>query len=131
MKGALTRSTHFSSGSYILISLCCIQHKHTYILCVCLLLKLNEHDVPPNVPLKLHCLGLLYLYHQLEFTWYLHQPESHELSQQNVFYILTETDSDPYIRPQVYMGLIRVRYRQSLYHYDISVILSLIISWQQ
>ena len=30
-----------------------------------------------------NCLGLLYWYHQLELSWYLHQPELHQLSQPN------------------------------------------------
>merc|ERR1711954_78077 len=31
-----------------------------------------------------NCLGLLYWYHQLELSWYLHQPELHQLSQPNI-----------------------------------------------
>ena len=31
-----------------------------------------------------HCLGLPYWHYQLVLSWYLHQPESHQLSLQNI-----------------------------------------------
>ena len=38
----------------------------------------------------LHCLGLPYWHYQLVFSWYPHQPESHQLSLNKVCYILSD-----------------------------------------
>ena len=50
-------------------------------------------------PLALpHCLGMPYWHHQLVLSWYLHQPESHQLSLKKVLLVLRETwthRSDP------------------------------------
>ena len=37
-----------------------------------------------------HCLGLPYCHYQLVLTWYLHQPESHQLSLHKVLYLVTD-----------------------------------------
>ena len=36
-----------------------------------------------------HCLGLPYWHYQLVLSWYLHQPETHQLSQQNISHLET------------------------------------------
>ena len=42
------------------------------------------------LPRWLHCLGLPCWHYQFVLSWYLHQPESHQLSLQNVLDGLTE-----------------------------------------
>ena len=41
-----------------------------------------------------HCLELTYWHYQLVLTWYLHQPESHQLSFKNVSYLHTSGPID-------------------------------------
>ena len=42
-----------------------------------------------------HCLELPYWHYQLVLSWYLHQPESHQLSLHKVSYSLTSGPKDP------------------------------------
>ena len=51
------------------------------------------------------CLGLPYWHYQLVLTWYLHQPESHQLSFKNVSYVLT--DNRTLRSDQGYLGPIK------------------------
>ena len=37
-----------------------------------------------------NCLGLPYWFHQLDLSWHLHQPETHQLSEPNISYSLTD-----------------------------------------
>ena len=56
----------------------------------------------PNSLHHLHCLELLSWHYQPVLSWYLHQPESHQLSLQN-------GHPDPTIGPQVYLGPIKMK----------------------
>ena len=51
-----------------------------------------------------HCIGLSYWLYQLVLSWYLHEPESTQLSFSKVSDIRTDGHPDPKIGPQVYLG---------------------------
>ena len=53
-----------------------------------------------------HCLELPSWHHQSVLSWYLHQPESHQLSLTKR-YGRTDGQQDPTIGPQVYLGPIK------------------------
>ena len=56
----------------------------------------------------LHCLELPYWHYQLLLSWYLHQPESHQLSFNKVSDGVTDGHPDPKIGPQGYLGPIKI-----------------------
>ena len=56
-----------------------------------------RHLIPPGrVTALTHCLQLPYWQYQLELSWHFHQPESYQLSLNNISHSLTSG-------PQVYM----------------------------
>ena len=59
------------------------------------------------------CIATL-LYRHYQLSWYPHQPESHQLSLNNVSYSLTHSHPDTTIGPQVYLGPIKIRIRIKL-----------------
>ena len=64
--------------------------------------KVGHQVVSLTLP---HCLGMSYWLYQLVLSLYLHQPESHQLSQQKVL----DGHPDPKIGPQGHLGPIKMR----------------------
>ena len=55
------------------------------IALVASLATISKHFDQPMTPLALsHCQGLPYLHHTLVLSWYLHQPEPHQLTLEKV-----------------------------------------------
>ena len=72
----------------------CISSKFGHQVAPLSLLATRSHNLP-------HCLGLPY-WHQLVLSWYLHQPESCQLSLKNVLYLQMDRHPDPKIGPQIH-----------------------------